>query len=63
MNDGKGPYSGIKIVKEECINHVQKRMGTRLRKLREELKEGEKKKKKGKKTYSSKPYERKTSTH
>ena len=38
MNDGEGPYS-VKVVKEECVNHVKKRMGTRLRKLKEQLKE------------------------
>lgn len=38
MNDGEGPYS-VKVVKEECVNHVKKRMGTRLRKLKDELKE------------------------
>lgn len=38
MNEGKGPYKDV-IVKKECINHVQKRMGTRLRKLKEDLKE------------------------
>lgn len=37
-NDGKGPYLDHPV-KEECVNHVQKRMGTRLRKLNEELKE------------------------
>lgn len=44
MQGGKGPYSdaGINVVKEECINHVQKRMGTRLRKLKEQLKEDKK---------------------
>lgn len=30
MNDGEGPYS-VKVVKEECVNHVKKRK--RLRKL------------------------------
>lgn len=39
MNGGKGPYKDIQVQKEECINHVQKRMGTRLRKLKGELKE------------------------
>lgn len=34
MNDGDGPYGLDNIVeKEECINHVHKRMGTALRKL------------------------------
>ena len=27
------PYGEISVVKKECIGHVQKRMGTRLRKL------------------------------
>lgn len=31
LNDGKGP-----VTKEECINHVSKRMGARLRKLKKE---------------------------
>ena len=35
MNNGKGPYN-VEVVKEECVNHVKKRMGTRLRKLKEE---------------------------
>lgn len=38
LNDGAGPYT-VKVVKEECINHVKKRMGTRLRKLKNEKKE------------------------
>lgn len=29
------PYQGINIVKGECVGHVQKRVGTRLRKLKE----------------------------
>lgn len=39
LNDGNGPYTNHTVKKEECINHVQKRMGTRLRKLKAELKE------------------------
>ncbi|XP_050709396.1 uncharacterized protein LOC126994185 [Eriocheir sinensis] len=35
LNDGTGPYS-CRVVKEECINHVGKRLGTRLRKLKKE---------------------------
>lgn len=35
-NDGQGQYGDIKIVKEEYINHVQKRLETRLRKVKEE---------------------------
>lgn len=38
MNNGEGPYT-VKVEKEECINHVKKRMGTRLRKLVDEMKE------------------------
>lgn len=37
MNDGKGPYNGITIAKGECINHVGKRLGTALRKVREQV--------------------------
>ena len=37
MNDGEGPYS-VPVVKEECVNHVSKRLGTRLRKLKDTLK-------------------------
>lgn len=37
MNDGKGPYNGIPIEKGECINHVGKRLGTALRKVREQI--------------------------
>lgn len=39
MNEGKGPYEDTTVTKEECINHIQKQMGTRLRKLKDELKE------------------------
>ena len=35
MEEGRGPYDK-KVVKEECINHVGKRMGTRLRELQKE---------------------------
>ena len=31
-------YSGIKVTKYECIGHVQKRMGNRLRKMRKTVK-------------------------
>lgn len=37
MNDGEGPYS-IPVKKEECLNHVGKRLGTRLRKMKASLK-------------------------
>lgn len=33
------PYDDANVVKEECINHISKRLGTRLRKLREETRE------------------------
>lgn len=35
LSDGAGPYD-VPVMKEECINHVSKRMGTRLRKLKKE---------------------------
>ena len=35
LNGGKGPYE-VPVTKEECLNHVSKRMGTRLRKLKKE---------------------------
>lgn len=35
LNCNKGPYS-IPVVKEHCVNHVAKRLGTRLRKLKSE---------------------------
>lgn len=31
------PYGDLSITKLECINHVQKRMGTRLRRLKQQL--------------------------
>lgn len=36
MNDGKGPYETTQVEKQECLNHVGKRLGTRLRKLKTE---------------------------
>lgn len=33
------PYGDTNVTKEECVNHVSKRLGARLRKLREESKE------------------------
>jgi hypothetical protein len=36
LNDGAGPYATATVVKEECINHVAKRMGTRLRQLKKD---------------------------
>lgn len=38
MNNGNGPYTSHSVVKE-CVNHILKRIGTQLRKLKEELKE------------------------
>lgn len=38
MNNDRGPYDDTQVIKLECINHVQKRMGTRLRKMRDEEK-------------------------
>ena len=38
LNDGQGPYD-VPVIKEECINHVSKRLGTRLRKLKKETSE------------------------
>lgn len=35
LNDGKGPYN-VTVIKEECVNHVSKRLGTRLHKLKKE---------------------------
>lgn len=35
LNNGNGPYD-VPVQKEECINHVAKRLGTRLRKLKQE---------------------------
>lgn len=35
LNNGSGPYN-VQLVKEECINHVSKRMGTRPRKLKKD---------------------------
>ncbi|KAK3878987.1 hypothetical protein Pcinc_016431 [Petrolisthes cinctipes] len=34
MNDGHGAYDDVSVVKEECLNHVSKRLGTRLRTLK-----------------------------
>lgn len=38
MNNNTGPY-GIPVVKEECVNHLGKRLCTRLRKLKSDLHE------------------------
>lgn len=35
IDDGYGPYN-VPITKEECVNHVSKRLGTRLRKFKKE---------------------------
>lgn len=37
LNQGKGPYDGVQIEKGECINHVGKRLGTALRKIRDQI--------------------------
>ncbi|XP_068237024.1 uncharacterized protein [Palaemon carinicauda] len=39
MNEGQGPYEGVKVEKEECICHAQKRMGHRLLKMKSEVSE------------------------
>lgn len=39
FNDGAGPYLAAQVVKEECVNHVAKRMGTRLRQLKKDVRE------------------------
>lgn len=36
MNNGKGPYETMLVEKQECLNHVGKRLGTRLQKLKTE---------------------------
>nr|XP_053647260.1 uncharacterized protein LOC128698876 [Cherax quadricarinatus] len=33
LNDGAGPYEGIQVAKEECINHYAKRLKNRLTSL------------------------------
>lgn len=38
LNGGNGTYKSTEVKKLECINHVQNRMGTRLRKLRDKEK-------------------------
>ena len=35
LNDGRGPYE-TPVQKEECVNHVARRLGTRLRKLKQD---------------------------
>lgn len=47
------PYDGVPIKKEECVNHVGKRLGTRLRKLKKETLEE-------KVTKTGKPYKAST---
>lgn len=37
--DGK-PYNDLTLLKKECVGHVQKRMGSRLRNLKKEKKTG-----------------------
>ena len=34
LNEGSGPYGDVVVKKEECINHVHKRMGARLTKAK-----------------------------
>ena len=36
INDGADPYT-TPVVKEECLNHVSKRVGTRLRNLKKDM--------------------------
>lgn len=33
MNNGEGPYPGVEVTKEECINHYSKRLKHRLEQL------------------------------
>lgn len=36
MNDGRGPYGEEHpVLREECVNHAAKRLGTSLRKLKQ----------------------------
>ena len=28
LNDGSGPYENVAVCKEECINHIAKRLGS-----------------------------------
>ena len=36
LNDGRGPYETVTVEKEECLNHVAKRVSTRLKKLKKD---------------------------
>lgn len=36
LNNKQGPYTDVQVVKEECINHISKRMGTRLRQIKKD---------------------------
>lgn len=36
VHDSK-PYNGVEITKLECVGHVQKRMGTRLRNKKKKI--------------------------
>lgn len=38
LNDGAEPYT-VPVVKEECLNHVSKRLGTRLRNLKRDMRQ------------------------
>lgn len=40
----KKPYDNVEVMKYECVGHVEKRMGTRLRKVKKEKKLGGKNK-------------------
>lgn len=40
LNNGRGPYT-TPVVKEECVNHVAKRIGTRLRNLKKDTREAQ----------------------
>ena len=47
LNGGKGPYASATVTKMECVNHVAKRMGTRLRQLKKNHRQPQKTKKSG----------------
>lgn len=37
LSNGNGLHEGVKLTKEECINHVSKTLGIRLRNLKAEV--------------------------
>ncbi|KAK8384226.1 hypothetical protein O3P69_009164 [Scylla paramamosain] len=37
QNNGRSLYDNVTVVKEECLNHVGKRLGSRLRKMKNEV--------------------------